>query len=1267
MSVDRLIKVFDDIGIELDPHTILDALWLARFQPDLRTAEKTASSSPPGVSADPAAGLSRSTEQRTEEASADLTAEVTRPAPDVRQSSAGKEPAGLVDAYALGVLGEGAHRASPVSIDAAPPLAGRLGIAQAIRPLQRRWRSVREEELDEEATAERTAEARLTWPQALIPVLRPRRERWFEIDLVLEDDASVLLWNDTLSAFAQMLRDTGAFREVRRWRLVLDDKAAGHRRQMLEASSGIRVPAAILNGGERRIILFATHGSSRHWYNYLYDELLAGWSRFSTVAVIPLLPERSWSRTPLGGPGGTCSTNQPGVASMLLDAHPDPWGDIEEGENCYAIPLVEIKKEAVAAWAAMLMNRGRPVPARLRRYPLMSVAQEAWQPVKQVANDPIIELRVKMLREQSPAAFELAVLLSPTTFTVPVARLIQEAHFGAVDQAALAELFVSGLLISVATREQGALSANYRIHPRAAELLMRSLRGRDATSVADELVARVTAHIRERSGTMLSQTVFTPDAKGEFALPESVRPFAAVAQQLRATVAASLPQSPPVDVRLNTLTARARRRLHALSRNNGRAIAQSDVEPETWSLMQADDIAEARNDGKRALRGSAFGLLEGLLNKQPLSGTRLLWVDDRPGNNKTIARRFGSLGVDVVEELNTTAALAAFDEQFDLVISDMGRKEGPREGFALIEALRSKGSEVPILIFAGRYASSPKNRNDTIIAGAQLCTNNPQELYDSAYSILRKAEPPSLEILRQRAQIRTADNQALIITADRPETRLNARSGEAFAIAIENCFGVRSETIRRVNLEDMSASTYSLDDLFPAINGIGPSAGTAFIYVGGVVGKTAAHSIVSFSGNTRSASGPLELLALALCADGRFSQVMIVLDHGHEPMSAVRELTIASPTGLEFPGRAPCFFIAAATAPAAVTFGALNADVLPMTQALIRLMERAPSGERLGGEELASRLSKSMRPSPLTQTDGSFALHVTGYNDLPALRSWLDYMQEGVDCADRRDRGSDVMALRAYERALAMRPDTPDRKMHARLVIYHAAIVKRLGQLGKAKAEILQTTDIWSGTQAEADAWYNIASICAQLEEREEMLDALFAIRDEGVMRQVRRHLHDYFFTYAKDPTFLALTAETGTKRDLGDIADGEFCSADEILVIAGRYQGLARNERPRAQLKFFSTERQQSWLVATAQSLLILVDDRKTRIRVGLVQQVLPIAAIGAVEARINDGAPLVAIGEGDTRTSWYYSDHLFGTPFEIETAIKGLIISSISHESST
>jgi hypothetical protein len=58
----------------------------------------------------------------------------------------------------------------------------------------------------------------------------------------------------------------------------------------------------------------------------------------------------------------------------------------------------------------------------------------------------------------------------------------------------------------------------------------------------------------------------------------------------------------------------------------------------------------------------------------------------------------------------------------------MGRREGPREGYALLEALRSKGNGTPFFIYAG--SNLPEHRLEAQQRGAQGSTNDAQELFE---------------------------------------------------------------------------------------------------------------------------------------------------------------------------------------------------------------------------------------------------------------------------------------------------------------------------------------------------------------------------------------------------------------------------------------------------------------------------------------------------------------------------------------------------------
>ena len=81
--------------------------------------------------------------------------------------------------------------------------------------------------------------------------------------------------------------------------------------------------------------------------------------------------------------------------------------------------------------------------------------------------------------------------------------------------------------------------------------------------------------------------------------------------------------------------------------------------------------------------------------------TQILWVDDRPENNYYERRAFEAIGLHFTLAQSTDEALKELvNSQYAAIVSDMGRREGPREGYVLFEH------------------------------GGQGCTNNPQELFD---------------------------------------------------------------------------------------------------------------------------------------------------------------------------------------------------------------------------------------------------------------------------------------------------------------------------------------------------------------------------------------------------------------------------------------------------------------------------------------------------------------------------------------------------------
>ena len=107
----------------------------------------------------------------------------------------------------------------------------------------------------------------------------------------------------------------------------------------------------------------------------------------------------------------------------------------------------------------------------------------------------------------------------------------------------------------------------------------------------------------------------------------------------------------------------------------------------------------------------------------------VLWVDDNPNNNVYVRRALEAIGARFVLSETTSDALNILAHRsFGAIISDMGRREGPREGYVLLDALRARGDQTPLFFYAS--SNAPEHKRETRDHGGQGCTNDGQELFD---------------------------------------------------------------------------------------------------------------------------------------------------------------------------------------------------------------------------------------------------------------------------------------------------------------------------------------------------------------------------------------------------------------------------------------------------------------------------------------------------------------------------------------------------------
>ena len=137
-----------------------------------------------------------------------------------------------------------------------------------------------------------------------------------------------------------------------------------------------------------------------------------------------------------------------------------------------------------------------------------------------------------------------------------------------------------------------------------------------------------------------------------------------------------------------------------------------------------DPSSSADPDG---IASTVAGAVPDAKAQRRLQGSSILWVDDRPDNNRYERQALEALGIRVDISMSTEDALERLRHaHFDLVISDMGRPPDSKAGYTLLDQLRASGNRIPFLLYAG--SRLPEHVQEARERGALGCTNSPQEL-----------------------------------------------------------------------------------------------------------------------------------------------------------------------------------------------------------------------------------------------------------------------------------------------------------------------------------------------------------------------------------------------------------------------------------------------------------------------------------------------------------------------------------------------------------
>ncbi|MGH9801627.1 MAG: SAV_2336 N-terminal domain-related protein, partial [Blastocatellia bacterium] len=333
----ELIKTLDQADTGLDHLQLAEALWLAQFAPRVEIL--------PELTPLP---KREDAEEQPKPDQAGTADSPQSPKPQSSKKLHAKSQA----------AGAATRSARAVAVPDVAALPDALAVGRAMRPLRRRAASRWNWRLDEEATAEASAEASAPGFMNVVPVMRPAQERWFDLELVVEQSVSMAVWRDAARELQRLLEHLGAFGDVRRWTLFRRDDRAG----LLDAAGREHSTRALCDSFKRRLVMVFSDGSSRGWMNGAFATAIAGWSGNAAVVLVQPLGERLWGRTLVGDAIAEITSPEPGAANSKLRQTSD-WS--EPNGKQIALPVVSLNPEMISRWARMVALPGNTFRAAL--------------------------------------------------------------------------------------------------------------------------------------------------------------------------------------------------------------------------------------------------------------------------------------------------------------------------------------------------------------------------------------------------------------------------------------------------------------------------------------------------------------------------------------------------------------------------------------------------------------------------------------------------------------------------------------------------------------------------------------------------------------------------------------------------------------------------------------------------------------------------------------------------------------------------------------
>jgi hypothetical protein len=589
--IDRALAILR-LDAEATAQALAEVLWLANVLPADEQAERVPETDPSGAAkAKPAADPS----EKSSQPAPDLTAAASSSA----SSMVGiypRQPVNPEDAFIPATF---------ITVPAADALPNRLAIERGLRPFLKKFPSKRLQQLDGEATAEKSADRR-----SITPVFVPLPERWFDVLLLVERSDVMEIWADTIRDLQNLLGRHGAFRKVRVLRFAVRSGSV----ILYTAAGQPLAPNAAADPDGRRLCLFLTNGTSVEWRRRTLVEFVRMLGRRTVVAILQMLPPRLWSQTVLGDALERVHTLAPAAPNTSLQREDVFTGIEERVSDASCVPVLTLDPAHVDRWARFVISPRRVISPAV----FLDVDSEMTPnaSAQEVAQPGPAQRLAAFRASASKGALQLLRVLAGVPLTLPIMKLVQQSVVASSEQSQLAEVMLSSLIerVTPADARVPPEQVFYDFIPGIRELLLGTLASHELGAIDEAMHSaqeKLRAFVERQTGSAVRDfRALLADPEGMERLPSSARSFVEVSRRiyeargvLPATRAAGVPAEPrPFEIAPRVLMGDAPATAAVMS-GKGRYVASLNDRERRW--IQVWDRETGAGHGDRAFPQNA--------------------------------------------------------------------------------------------------------------------------------------------------------------------------------------------------------------------------------------------------------------------------------------------------------------------------------------------------------------------------------------------------------------------------------------------------------------------------------------------------------------------------------------------------------------------------------------------------------------------------------------------------------------------------------------